>query len=292
MSDMYADVTNKIIQLIEDQAATKTISWAKLGHCGLPMNLSTGKAYQGINVLLLWLAAADNGFSSPYWLTFKQAKAMGGTVKKGSTGTRCAFFKIQESRSAVDDEGNPITYPMISPFTLFNLDQIDGIECPQVVELPGSDGKIEQAERIMLGCGAIITELGDKAFYRPSTDEIYIPSRPQFEDLHQFYAVAFHEITHWTGGKARLARDMTGRFGSESYAVEELVAELGAAFCCASLGWVAETAPSHAHYIDSWLRVLKADKRAIFTAASSAQRAYEYMMAAVEANEANSKAAA
>lgn len=289
MTDMYAEVTNKIIQLIEDQATSNTISWTKIGTGGLPMNLSTGKAYQGINVLLLWLASSEHDFTSPYWLTFKQAKAMGGSVKRGSTGTRCAFFKIQESRTSFDDQGNPLTYPMLSPFTLFNLDQIEGIEVPQAVVLPGESGTIDAAERILSFSHANITESGDRAFFRPSTDEIYLPTRPQFDCLRKFYSVAFHELTHWTGGKARLARDMSGRFGKETYAAEELVAELGAAFCCSALGWVSETAPDHAHYIQSWLRVLKSDKRAIFTAASAAQRAYEYLMTTVEANEAASQ---
>lgn len=285
MADMYSEVTNKIIQLIEDQATSNSISWAKLSHGGLPMNLSTGKAYQGVNVLLLWVATTEHGFTSPYWLTFKQASAMGGKVKKGSTGTRCVFFKIQESRTDFDAEGNPTTYPVLSPFTVFNLDQIEGIEAPQVVELPGINGQIDAAERLLTYSGATIIEEGDKAFFRPSTDEIYLPTRPQFSDLQKFYAVAFHEITHWTGGKTRLARDKSKRFGDETYAFEELIAELGAAFCCSTLGWVSETAPGHAHYIQSWLKVLKSDKRAIFTAASAAQRAFEYLNKTVEANE-------
>lgn len=142
--------------------------------------------------------------------------------------------------------------------------------------------QIEAAEAVLIHSGAIIREAGEKAFYRPSTDEIYLPERTRFASEIEFYSVAVHELTHWTGAKHRLARDFAERFGTEAYAFEELIAELGSAFLNAELGFSGAMLPNHAGYIDSWLKMLKNEKRAIFTAASQASKAHRYIMDLVE----------
>jgi antirestriction protein ArdC len=170
----------------------------------------------------------------------------------------------------------------MSPFWLFNLDQIDGIGKPQPAAQLDKFQQIEAAEKVLTRSGAVIREEGERALYRPSTDEIHMPERGRFSSEIEFYSVALHELTHWTGAGHRLARDFSGRFGTQAYAFEELVAELGSAFLNADLGFSAATIPNHAGYIEAWLKVLKNDKRAIFTAASQASKAHRYIMDLVE----------
>ena len=160
---------------------------------------------------------------------------------------------------------------------MFNLEQCEGIAANIITRIFLGN---EAAETLLQASGAVILEQGGKAFYRPSTDEIYMPERCRFINDESFYAVALHELTHWTGHPSRLDRDFSGRFGTEAYAFEELVAELGAAFSCADLGLIPATMDDHARYIDSWLKVLKNDKKAIFTAASQASKAHSWLMAA------------
>jgi antirestriction protein ArdC len=235
-------------------------------------------------VLLLWAAAMKNGYSNDRWLTYKQAAEMGGQVRKGEKSVECVFFGTVERESKKKEEGKETTETVrvIRPFWLFNLDQIDGVEAPQADAKLDEFQQIDAAETVLKRSGAIIREEGDKAFYRPSTDQIHMPERTRFSSEIEFYSVALHELTHWTGAEHRLARDFSGRFGTEAYAFEELIAELGSAFLNADLGFFAATIPNHAGYIEAWLRVLKNDKRAIFTAANQASKAHRYIMELVE----------
>lgn len=280
-TDLYQQVTDSIISIIEAGQQGGGITWAQEAVKGMPINYKTKAAYNGVNVLLLWAAAREAGYSSNQWLTYKQAAELGGQVRKGEKSVQCVFFKMLnvQDKDNQDEDGKQI--PMASPFWLFNLDQIDGLEKTQPVAPCSEWAQIEEAEQVLRASGATIHEQGQKAYYHPSVDEIYLPERIRFANLKEFYSVAMHELTHWTGAKTRLNRDFTGRFGSESYAFEELVAELGSAFLNADLGFVATTIPNHAQYIDSWLKVLKNDKRAIFTAASQAGKAHRYIMDAV-----------
>ncbi|SEP43999.1 ArdC family protein, partial [Nitrosovibrio sp. Nv6] len=239
-------------------------------------------------VLLLWASTMTHGYSSDRWLTYKQAAEMGGQVRKGEKSVTCVFFKTleRESENEGDSTEKTNSIRVIKPFWLFNLDQIDGIEKPQTSAAQLNEfQQIDAAENVLIHSGAVIREQGDKAFYRPSTDEIYLPERNRFASEIEFYSVALHELTHWTGAKHRLARDFASRFGTESYAFEELIAELGSAFLNAELGFAASMIPNHAGYIESWLKVLKSDKRAIFTAANQASKAYRYIMDLVEGNQ-------
>ena len=278
-TDIYQQVTHSIIEVIEAGQLGKGIHWEKETGKGMPVNFKTKAPYNGINVLLLWSAARQAGYAGNQWLTFKQAAELGGMVRKGEKGVMCVFFKMLEIEDKDTEEEKRI--PMASPFWLFNLDQIDGIEKPLQAAPKGEVQQIESAEHILKASGAVIKEARQKAYYRPLTDEIYLPERTRFADVKEFYSVALHELTHWTGAEHRLNRDFSGRFGSDSYAFEELVAELGSAFLNAELGFIGTMIPNHASYIDSWLTVLKNDKRAIFTAASHASKAHQYIMARV-----------
>jgi antirestriction protein ArdC len=278
--DLYQTITDKIIAAIEAgvQRDGKPL-WGGAGSSGMPYNQTSGKTYSGVNVLILWLAAMDNGFSSSAWLTYKQATALGGNIKKGSKGQQVVYYSTMErvSTDHATGEINPTKVGFLKSYTVFNLEQCEGIEAAIVTRTFLGNAA---AEALLQASGAVILEQGGKAYYRPSTDEIYMPERSRFITDEAFYAVALHELTHWTGHQSRLARDFSGRFGTEAYAFEELVAELGAAFSCADLGLIPATLDNHAGYIDSWLKVLKNDKKAIFTAASQASKAHGWLMTA------------
>lgn len=285
-ADLYTEITEQIIQLMEEGKCGNGIKWDK-GNNGLPSNFETKQNYSGVNVLLLWDAIYKNGYSCSQWLTYKQANDMGGQVKKGSKGVRCIFFNHIEKESKENPQEIE-RIPFIKPFTVFNIEQIEGL----VNEQQEKSFCDETAEHILKGSGANIIEIGTKAMYVPSKDTIFMPERHLFEDSKSFYAVAFHELTHWTGSKDRLNRDFSGRFGSESYAVEELVAELGASFLCSDMGFTSQTLPDHASYIENWVSVLKKDKRAIFTASSQASKAHTYIKQKIAEYEASQQIAA
>lgn len=276
--DIRAEITNAIIQLIEEGAAKgESALWDKAIHFGMPVNYKTKRAYTGINVPLFWIAAADKGHERNEWLTFKQAKEMGANVKKGAKGVMGVFFKMMPRKGTdIVDGDEQGMYPMIKPFWVFNVSDIENL--PEV-EVPSQEfTPIEKAESVLTASGAKITWEGTRAFYRPSNDEIFMPTRERFSAPVNAYAVALHELTHWTGHSSRLDRDFSGKFGSESYAFEELVAELGSAFMVAHLGLEGARLENHASYIDSWLTVLKNDKNAVFTASRHANAAYQFLL--------------
>ena len=281
--DLFQSITDRIIGVIEAGEATGSIKWAGQGAAGaMPVNLKTGKEYSGINVLLLWATAQGMGYTSNYWLTFNQTKALGGHVKKGAQATTGVFWGSREVGEE-DDTGETVTRKAAfsKPFQVFNFDQVEGIAAPDAK--PGNVWDAHAtAEALIKATGAKIIERGARAFYRPSADEIHIPDRSRFESAENFYTVSLHELTHWTGHVDRCARDLTNRFGDEAYAMEELVAELGAAFLCAETG-IHGRIEGHASYIESWLRILKSDPRAIVAAASKAGQAARFVIGGPEA---------
>lgn len=274
-SDLHQQVTDQIIQAMEQSHGAGRALWQ--GQDRLPVNLSTDKAYSGINVLILWSTAIKRGYASPYWLTYKQAQDMGGQVRKGEASTLCAFYKPWENEGT-NDQGETETKrgAILKSFRVFNLNQIDGIEVPTTEHRPDFD-PLAAAEALLQSAPVPVHLGGARACYSSATDSIYLPTRETFISREAFYSVACHEMTHSTGHKSRLDRDLTGRFGDESYAMEELVAELGAAFLCAELGILPATREDHAHYLTSWVRVLKSDKKAIFTAAAQASKAAAFI---------------
>lgn len=277
MENLFETITDKIIAVIEAGEAKGCIQWAGQGaSSGMPINLKTGNAYQGVNVLLLWAEAQERGFSSNYWLSFKQAKELGGNVKKGEKGTQGIFWGTREfEEETADGDTETRKAAFAKAFYVFNLDQIEGIAAPDAAPLNAWDAH-QAAEQLIKASGARIIEGGTQAYYRPSTDEIHMPDRARFVSAENFYAVQLHELTHWTGHASRCARDLKNRFGDEAYAMEELIAELGAAFLSAETG-IQGQIQGHASYIKSWLKVLKNDPRAIATAASKASQAARFI---------------
>ena len=277
--NLFETITDKIISVIEAGEANGGIKWAGQGaSAGLPINLKTGNPYNGVNVLLLWATAQEKGYTSNYWLTFKQAKEMGGMVRKGEKATTGVFWGTREIEEA-DASGDETTRKagFAKAFSVFNLDQIDGLTVPDAAPAGHEWDAHQAAEALIQASGARIIEGGARAFYRPADDEIHMPDRERFENAENFYAVNLHELTHWTGHATRCARDLKGRFGDDAYAMEELIAELGAAFLCAETG-IQGRIEHHASYIKSWLKVLKSDHRAIVTAASKASQAARFLI--------------
>lgn len=273
-TDIYQTVTDSIVEALESGVKPWVCPWVRNGvAAGLPANFSTDTAYSGINIMLLWCSAAKQGFQDSRWLTYKQAQELGGQVRKGEIGTTAIFYKTLEKEA---DDGEIEKIPMLKSFTVFNVEQIDGLDIETAPQPVTQFDPLPKVEAMITRTGAKITERGVKAFYRPATDEIRLPERFRFEDAANFYATGLHELVHWTGAKHRLNREKGGRFGSEGYAFEELIAELGSAFLMADLGVVGEV--QHESYIASWLKSLKDDKRYIFKAASAASKAHRYLM--------------
>ncbi|MFN0195061.1 MAG: ArdC family protein [Aestuariivirga sp.] len=296
--NLYRTITDKIVHDLQNGIVPWVRPWRSgVGQSplSLPRKALTKRRYSGINIILLWAALDERGFASPHWLTFKQALAMGGCVRKGENGTAVYFadkFIPEKERQRARDEGSdPNAVPFLKRYTVFNAEQCDGLpEGLLIVRPPLPDCEtIPHAEVLIAATGADFRIGGDQAFYVPSQDFIRIPHQSAFKDQIDFFRTAFHELGHWAGHASRLARDLTTRFGSSGYAREELVAEMAAAFVCASLGIVPTV--RHADYIGNWLQVLKEDARAIFKAASMASKAADYILA-FEAKAIDAEAAA
>lgn len=271
--DIYQTVTDSIIEALESGVKPWVCPWVRQGQVsGLPSNLTTGNAYNGINIMLLWCSAAKQGFNDSRWLTYKQAQELGAQVRRGEQGTTAIYYKTLEKEN---EQGEIDKIPMIKSFVVFNVNQIDGLNL-EVEELPETTfDPLSNVEALIERSGAKINEQGAQAFYNPSIDEIWLPERQRFAEAASFYATGLHELVHWTGAKTRLDREKGGKFGSEGYAFEELIAELGSAFLMADLGVVGEV--QHESYIASWLKALKDDKRYIFKAASAASKAHRFL---------------
>lgn len=291
--DLYAEVTDRIVAALEQGVAPWVCPWRRDGEGGRPRNGASGHQYRGINILLTGMS----GFASCRWYTFKQAKALGGHVRRGEKGTRITFWRFVNAKSADSDtksDNNDAakgrTIPILKCFTVFNCEQIEWPEGAKhaitVLADEGdhaADDNYEDAAALVDSSEADIRHGGTRAYYNPSDDYIRVPVPSRFDDAGSYHATALHELAHWTGHGSRLARDLTGRFGSEAYAAEELVAELAAAFLCADLGVAGKL--QHAEYVGSWIKVLNEDKRAIFTAARMAQEAADYLSGGVAKDE-------
>lgn len=275
--DVRATVTDTIIRMLEQGVTGEGRLWDSAGTGGLPTNFKTGVAYSGINIPLLWMAARERSLSRNEWLTFNQAKGLGASVKKGAKGVMGVFFSRVPKKDEGEDIAPDATVSMLKAFWLFNVKDIDGLELPPAVERPTFE-RMEDAESLLAASGANISWGGTQACYVPAVDEIRLPERERFCRPVNAYAVALHELTHWTGHSSRLNRDFSGRFGSEAYAFEELVAELGSAFLVARLGLAEARMENHASYVQSWLKILKNDKTAIFTASKHAHAAYQHIL--------------
>jgi antirestriction protein ArdC len=292
-TDIYQRVTDRIVAAIEAGLAEGKagMPWHRKSHggtaTGLPMNAASKTSYRGVNVPVLWATADAAGYGTGLWATYKQWGEMGGQVRKGEKGTPVVYWKITKPSERGDTDGEDEAGGgkrgsfFVRYYNVFNLAQVDGATLPAdtAQELPECE-RIAHAEAFIAALpGLDLRHGGGMAFYLPSQDRVQMPLFADFKNAEGYYSVLYHELTHWVGAKHRLDRDLTGRFGSASYAAEELVAELGAAFLCASQALSSEPRPDHAKYVQGWLQALKNDKRAIFTAAAKAQQAADWMHA-------------
>jgi antirestriction protein ArdC len=242
-----------------------------------------GTPYRGINTLWLWMAAEAAGHASPFWMTYRQAQLLGGQVRKGERGTAALFYRAFRAEAAEEDEeaaGHQVPRVLRS-FTVFNASQIDGLPdrfFPQPRPIPAPTERDRALEAFFTAIPACVRHWGAEAFYSPALDEVTMPEPGLFRDMDQYRATLAHELSHWTGHESRLARAMAGRFGSEAYAMEELVAELSSAMLGAELDLPVEHLDHHASYVASWLKVLKADSRAILTVAAKAEQASSLLL--------------
>ena len=283
--DVYTRITGKIIADLEQGVRPWMKPWNAehaAGRITRPLR-HNGQPYNGINILMLWSAAVSAGYSAPIWMTFRQAQELGAHVRKGESGELVVYANTI-TRTEVDEatgEEAEQAIPFMKGYTVFNVEQIEGLPAhyTQLAE-PVLDPveRIQHAESFFAATKADIRHGGNQAYYAIGSDRIQMPPFESFRDAQSYYATLAHETTHWTRAKHRLDRDFgRKRWGDEGYAQEELVAELGSAFLAADLGLELEPREDHSAYIESWLKVLKADKRAIFTAAAHAQRAVDFL---------------
>lgn len=285
MQAQYQTVTDRIVAALE--AGTRP--WQKPWKAGEPITSPLarplricGTPYTGINVLNLWIAKEMRGFSSNHWLTYKGAAGLGAQVRKGAR-SELAFFVGQHTVKAEAEGDDDRTVSFLRAYHVFNADQIDGLPArfapvmaPAPVDAPRG-ARNAAVDSFVAGTGASVSHGGDRAFYAPSIDAIRMPHLEAFNEPAAYYSTLLHELTHWTSHATRCDRELGKRFGDHAYAAEELVAEMGAAFLCADLQISDTPREDHAQYLASWIKVLKDDNRAIFRAASLAEKAAGYL---------------
>ena len=280
--DLYATITNQLIADIEAGAGDWHMPWHTLAS-GSPRSID-GHSYRGINALWLAMTADNRGWTSGVWATYKAWQRHGAQVRRGERGTAVVLWKPRDLSTepnptdADADAGQPRRL-IARTFTVFNAEQVDGLD-PDPAAVPDTvddETRIDHAETYFAAIGAQVHLGGNRAYYRPSADTIHLPDLAQFDQPAHFWATAAHEHIHWTGHSHRLARDLTGRFGSDAYAGEELVAELGAALWSAEAELAPVTRPDHAAYLAGWLRILRADPRHLLTITSKAQAALDHL---------------
>jgi antirestriction protein ArdC len=284
--DLYAEVTNQIIAMLDKGV----VPWRSpiLGRqtAGLPQNLESTKPYRGVNVFLLALTAWSKGYGSSFWLTFNQAKAKGGTVRKGEKSSMVVFWKQYETTDT--DTGDAKKIPVLRYYNVFNVEQCDGIAAPDAPSFQPTDFKpVEEAEKMVKGYAdaPAIEHGGQQAFYRPGTDTVRLPEPARFASSEEYYSTLFHELAHSTGHSKRLDRKLDTEpkpFGSADYGKEELIAEMAAAFLCGHAGIKPAVIENQAAYLQGWLKQLKQDKKLVIAAAGAAQKAADWICGARE----------
>lgn len=280
-SDVYDKITATIVEAIEAGCGKFELPWHTFGV--LPSNAGNHRRYRGINVLALWAAASRQRYQTHLWATYQQWQELGAQVRKGEKSTSVVFWKFYGENEEIDDsacDDNPehsLRRCFARAYCVFNADQVDGFTTPDLPQLPDVE-RIQRAEDFFRNTGITIIEKGGRASYDSQADEIHMPPFALFKKTDYFYSTLAHETIHATGHAGRCKRQLGNRFGSEMYAGEELVAELGSAFLSAELKLATEPQTDNAPYIENWLRVLKNDNRAVFTAASKAQQAMDWLL--------------
>lgn len=269
--DAYQAITDDLVAKIEADPGVWKKSWVALANA-LPTRFS-GDLYKGVNLFLLGM----QGRGQPIWMTYRQAQEVGGQVRGGEPGTKVVFFK--PLKIADKETGEDKTIPMVKAYTVFNVDQIDGLpeKYLRKEETRHTEPPIDEIEAYVKYVGGEVRHGGDRAFFSPGQDFVQMPAFKTFNTAVDYYATLGHELVHWTGHKSRLDRNLRTVHGSDDYAFEELVAEIGAAFLLARWGIVAEDRDDHAQYLAAWLERMKGDKKFIFQAAAAAQKAVEYL---------------
>ncbi len=282
--DVYSRITNRIIADLENGVRPWMKPWSAgntEGRITRPLR-HNGQPYSGINILMLWASAIEQGFLSPIWMTFKQAQELGGHIRKGEHGSLVVYastFTAKNEKGETDADLREI--PFMKGYTVFCVDQVDGLPAHYYTKPEprfNTVQRIEHADDFFVATKADIRYRGGKAYYAIEPDYVQLPPIEAFRDAGSFYATLAHECVHWTRHSSRLDRNLgRKKWGDAGYAAEELVAELGSAFLCADLELTPEIRDDHASYIASWLEVLKNDKRAIFSAAAYAQKAVDFL---------------
>jgi antirestriction protein ArdC len=286
-ADHYAEITAAVLASLEQGVKPWARPWKASGpaafDAGIPFNAESGRNYRGCNVPLLWMVAASRGYQGNAWVTYKGAQALGGTVRKGEKASHVYYFApIDRTRTNDNGEAERERYLVMRTFCVFHANgQCDGVRLPERRATAPADpgGTLGPVSPVLarLGLRGGFHEGGDSAFYAPSADTIHVPRAAAFSSLDSFRATVLHECGHATGHETRLNRDLRNKYGSEAYGFEELVAELTSAFTQAALGLRADL-ELHASYLESWLRVLRGDKRAFVQAASRAQAACDWLL--------------
>jgi antirestriction protein ArdC len=284
--DLYAEVTQKLIAQIERNPGEPTMPWRRTGGAPLwmPQNALTDAHYRGINVITLWGAAEEKGYRSNIWATYKQYQELGAQVRGGEKSAlviKYGEYEVEPKDGDPLDDGKRL---FAKAAYVFNAEQVDNFALPAAPEPLPPIERIARAKDFIANTGAVIKIGGERAFYRPSTDEIHMPDEALFTGTdtmsrsESWHAVEAHEAIHWTSHTSRLNRELGKRFGDRAYQAEELVAEIGSAMVCAMLEITQDVRPDHAQYLSHWLELMKSDPKAIFTAASKASQAVDYLV--------------
>lgn len=294
--DVITGMVDKLVDtLTKGEAGSWTKPWTQvLGAQGMPTNVQTTKAYQGLNVMVLWAEALIKDYTFPVWGTYRQWQGKKAQVRKGEHGTilvkwgithycdgaHAKPYKSSKGPCTIQGHRNDRRKAIwASPFVVFNVDQVDGYELPEVTKPETTATRLAKAEALVTALGADIREkLSDRAYYTPNEDYIVVPDFAQFASAEGYYGTLFHELTHWTGHETRLKRDNKNFFGDEKYAQEELIAELGSTFMAAHLGIELEPHINHAAYLKSWLGALKAEPMVLYRSARDASAAAQYLL--------------
>lgn len=292
--DPAQEITSEIIALLENGTMPWRRPW-KIAGGGVPLR-HNGERYQGINAFLLGLRSAMMGYSSPYWMTFAEAKALDASVKKGSRSSIVVYYGTGKKRgSDADDAGGEDdgkegggTYRFLKSYRVFHVSQIEGLDASYHPEPEGDPAEgpqpIPECQSFYEAIDIAVTFGGDHVCYIPSLDRIHMPELSRFESAGAFYSTWHHELTHATKAPGRLDRSFgVSSFGNEAYAKEELVAAVSQCLMGQRMGFSADHFGNHTAYISAWLKILRGDTRFLFTAAAHAQRAVEYLVAASEA---------
>jgi len=271
----YEEAVSKLIDSMEENGQQWVKSWSG-SSAGMPYNESTNKGYRGINILLLWMQSVERGYKTNRYMTFKQALSIGGKVKKGERGTSVFFYTMAESKK-LNEKGEKTKYPMIKYYTVFNIEQIEGIEFDIKEPKTYQNETIGHVEDYISSLPITIKYEGFQPCYSPAMDEVRTPPLERFVSTEDFYSTLFHELGHSTGHKNRLNRKMGETMASKAYGFEELVAELTSVFMCGEFNINIQNC-QHVEYLEGWVKAIRENKNILWKAASEAQKATDYLL--------------